>query len=297
MRHAPGSEQWWAQARLELAQASDPRQLRACHRAIAREIHPLVRLAGVGVEEWWRLGVTVREEQLASATALSSDYSGQRLILVTEADRSLRRRFSVAHELGHLLLRDFRQVGNFHLTHQAEEQACDAFASEALMPAQLAEEFVSGRAAVPHTVLAVSKAFHATFAVTLRQLSGFLARHDSFAFVAAFPKDGPAVLRAHKAVGGQYFLAQNQTVAKLGLDELQRWASSEATSGSQKHGPALRVQLNLWQPGQSEGPRSGKAFGPAVWQALMLANGLVLVVLDVSGLRHRWYQPRRRLVA
>lgn len=295
MRLAPGSDHWWATSRVQLAQAAGPSQLRARHRALAREIHPLARAAGTTTVAWWRLGVTVREEQLASATALSSDHSGQRLILVTDKDRSLRRRFSIAHEIGHLLLRDFRQVGSFHLTHQAEEHVCDAFASEALMPASAAEEQVRGKPPTPQTVLDASKAFNVTFAVTLRQLSGYLARHERFAFVAAFPKDGPGVLKAHKAVSGQYFLAQNQTVAKLGLGEIAQWAQM-APSG-EKQALVPHLQINLWQPSQTNGPRSGKAFGPAAWHALMLANGLVLVVLDVSQLQHRWYQPRRRRAA
>ncbi|MFB9904899.1 XRE family transcriptional regulator [Allokutzneria oryzae] len=76
-----------------------------------------------------------------SVEAFSSALHGRPMIVLTEQQDALRQRFSVAHELGHLLLHPDAAPGS-----RKHESEADAFAAEFLMPAEEITETFPARA-------------------------------------------------------------------------------------------------------------------------------------------------------
>jgi Zn-dependent peptidase ImmA (M78 family) len=286
-----GSALWWQSARGELATSRDWPDLHARLKVVARSAFPVVRSLGVEPDDWKALGIQVREGALDGLMGASTEHEGRRCVVVARTDRTFRRRFTILHEIAHLLLRDFHQVQPFPLDYAAEERLCDAFAAEASMPRWVAERTVEQVAPSAAVVLDISKQFSVSLAVTLSQLTRWFEYHDKLAFVARFSRQDERRLQAYKSVVGDYFLGQNQTVSKLGLGEIEEWAAT-AQSGEVRRGRAETVELNLWRPSRGTSQRSGKCYGPAEWEAERLRNGLILVLVDVAHMSHHWYRRR-----
>jgi Zn-dependent peptidase ImmA (M78 family) len=100
-----------------------------------------------------RLGVIVIEEDLQNEVSGMLSREGPRpVILVNESDSSARKRFSIAHELGHFRLHKdqvfvdrpvrFRD-GRSSLGQDREEIEANHFASELLMPSPLIWESIA----------------------------------------------------------------------------------------------------------------------------------------------------------
>ncbi len=94
-----------------------------------------------------RLGVTVRHvEQPGWAGAVQSRGSNA-VIWVKVADSVVRRRFTLAHELGHLLLHDTQGIAfrdNNRFSGGPEERDANSFAGQLLVPLWMLEPLVLG---------------------------------------------------------------------------------------------------------------------------------------------------------
>lgn len=96
-----------------------------------------------------KLGIVVSVAPLKSMSGFAYKEGGQKIIGVNKSDGPLRRRFTTAHELGHMLIHDkdpvsydtknafvyFRDASSATGQHLKEVQA-NAFAAELLMPAE-----------------------------------------------------------------------------------------------------------------------------------------------------------------
>lgn len=103
------------------------------------------RLSGEPLEAMaLRLGVSrIIEERMPFDGALYQLPHGERIIKLNSASPPARKRFTLAHEIGHLLLGKpgLRSSCGYN---QELERKCDAIASELLMPTGEAVEYVKG---------------------------------------------------------------------------------------------------------------------------------------------------------
>src|SRR4051794_19048821 len=126
----------------------NPDQL--CRRILERaEIgHPPVDLARiVGI---WKNLSTVEEDLDGSGYLLPLGRLGGEIVL-NRSDPEERRRFTIAHELGHWVLGIIceKKYGEFQqppgVARAALEKWCDAFATSLLMPPELVRSWLPGR--------------------------------------------------------------------------------------------------------------------------------------------------------
>jgi Zn-dependent peptidase ImmA (M78 family) len=286
----PGTDTWWKVTQDDLARSSRDRLFGRMMQA-ARQLAPLAFQAGpTQLEQWATLGVSV-EEALIDTDGWSGVVDGERRVLVTRRWLSARRRFTIAHETGHLLLHDRRQSGHATLKGRAEETLCDRFGGELLMPREVVASMIGAAPITPDILVTATSHFQVNFQVSLQQLSSHLERDNSFAFVASRrgsksdPTDA-AWLRGYQSrTGDGYYMPAGRKLRKDGFDALDQWALHASTADIGE-GVAPDAHIHLWRPGGEQ--RSGHAHGSAVWRARKLQNGLVVVVVDVSRMRQRW---------
>lgn len=94
------------------------------------------------------LGVVMHEAHgVTWEGALSSDGSGLAEVWVRADSPHVRRRFTLAHELGHLMLhptgKKFRDITTGTLMHPREEREANAFAASLLMPRDMVQSLIN----------------------------------------------------------------------------------------------------------------------------------------------------------
>lgn len=92
-------------------------------------------------------------------------YFGDRCVIVTSPKRNHRRRFTIAHEIGHIVLWE----GGIQLQHREQERWCDQFAASLLMPRESIERF-STQIRSPISWLNLHREFKVSFEVASRRL-------------------------------------------------------------------------------------------------------------------------------
>jgi hypothetical protein len=113
------------------------------------------------------IGVDVRDTELAGIEGFIETINGRYVASISTGANETRRRFTLAHELCHVLLMRtaedgkpvnlirFRANGNLPGLHQdpVEESLCNYFAGELLMPSDEISRRLLGREVVPATIL------------------------------------------------------------------------------------------------------------------------------------------------
>ena len=106
----------------------------SAHRSVGEPLHAMAR----------RLGASrIIEEPMSFEGGLFELPHGERIIKLNAASPPTRRRFTLAHEIGHLLLGRPGLRSSCGSNH-ALERRCDAIASELLMPTGEAVPFIEG---------------------------------------------------------------------------------------------------------------------------------------------------------
>lgn len=115
------------------------------HHSLAAKLVRSHRVPGESLQAMaLRLGVSkIVEEPMPFEGGLYELPNGDRVIKVNASSPPTRRRFTLAHEIGHLLL-GTPGLRSSCGGNQALERKCDAIASELLMPAEDAVPFISG---------------------------------------------------------------------------------------------------------------------------------------------------------
>ena len=112
--------------------------------------------------------LSIREADLSGCDGAllrsSKDSSG--IIVVKSSIREIgRKRFTVAHEIGHRLLHGVSaactssDIGNWSITAQAQEREADEFAAELLIPYKECSAFIRGRSPSIQTIESVAEEF------------------------------------------------------------------------------------------------------------------------------------------
>lgn len=89
------------------------------------------------------LAIPTRAEHLDIDGVCQTDQQGRFLIMYQENAAVVRQRFTVAHELAHIVLEHVTMDGSSsHWSHNAQEAEANAFANELLVPSKDLKEFV-----------------------------------------------------------------------------------------------------------------------------------------------------------
>lgn len=269
------------------------RKLKSEHTAAARG------KAARRLDEWKLLGIEVKTTDMPSSGAAYFN-GAQRLVLVSKTDPPLRQRFTVAHEIGHLLLRPPAGASGVKMQREHEEALCDEFASRLLIPAAELRNCLGKVRHEPQLMdlLALCKDFSVGLHPMLIALRQHL-RSKGPLFIAASHRGHPSRpdVRDYRVDAAAYpvpfYVAKHQRLRSLGLGDIATWAH-DASEGSEATGLAEAPQLKLWSRTSGQ---SGAASGPAEWNALKLRrSNIVLIRLATQQLDLIWpaKEVRRR---
>lgn len=124
------------------------------------------------------LGVTdIQESDIAEAGKIIPQIDGGYVVLIRKTDSSGRKRFTIAHELGHIIVPggigdieivDY-EVGEFD-KHKTIEFLCDVAAVSLLMPKKVFNEFVKGKSFSMQTVMDISEKFDVSLEAAALQM-------------------------------------------------------------------------------------------------------------------------------
>ncbi|WP_443971306.1 ImmA/IrrE family metallo-endopeptidase [Sphingobium sp. CR28] len=146
----------------------------------------------------WSVGAKVREGKLESCEARIIGYKDRAIITVRQGGDPRRKRFSIAHELGHWThhrghssICRASEIGNPGVANQVERQA-DRFAADLLMPRYLFEPSVAGHR---------RPSFEALDALASEYSTSRIATAMRCVDIAAWP----IMLVCHNAAGRRWF--------------------------------------------------------------------------------------------
>lgn len=124
------------------------------------------------------LGVSdIKELDIDEAGKIIPQLEGGYVVLIRKTDSSGRKRFTTAHELGHIIVPggiggveivDY-EVGEFD-KHKKIEFLCDVAAASLLMPKKVFDEFVKGKNFSMQTVMEVSEKFDVSLEAAALQM-------------------------------------------------------------------------------------------------------------------------------
>lgn len=238
--------------------------------------------------EWRPLGLRVLERRMRSAGACT-DYGGRRLVYVRRGDMPARQRFTVAHEVGHLLLDGGDSVRAAPPSHYRVERWCDDFAQHLLAPSDVVAAVCTAFSHEDDLVLAirVARALRVTLSVALRGLAPRLA--DGHHVIMAVDRRGhrnrpnDIAYRVFCSAGTRGTYVPKMTRLKsIGLHHLDREASvmpHALTWSGRDENVAVTVR-------SSETGRWEQVVGSVSWESRVLdiRHTKLIVSLDVSEL-------------
>lgn len=271
--------------------------------ALAPRIRARLRPTPSLAEEWAPIGIEVADVTM-SARGSCSPASGSRAIFVNANDRLPLQRFTVAHELGHLILAPPRSSMRV-LDPDAEESLCDRFARMLLFPPECVPAAVRA-APTPEAILRLCGLHRLNVRPVLRAVGEVLSAGRHHLLLARWSghrmRPYARDFRIADAAGNPHvFIPFGERLVSAGLatlasqarhaDHLDRFAGSDEDV-------VVRLR-NL--PGERS---SDVRRGPVRWQAQLngRADPLVIVVLDLVDvlpreLSRRAYAPEMRKAA
>jgi hypothetical protein len=136
------------------------------------------------------LNVAVHLQYLESVEGYASCENGKFSAVIASQSTVTRQRFTLAHELGHILLmidakrginvplRRYRGGGIPDALHgdPVEEAVCNAFAAELLVPSDEVQIYLSGREVLPKDVFGIAKKYGVSMQATAKKLVRILGK-------------------------------------------------------------------------------------------------------------------------
>ncbi len=263
------------------------------------DAHALARivrreLGDVGQGDWSDIGVRVVGRRFNGSGMLRrTDWPIE--VVVSTSEDGRRRRFTVAHEICHYLLRGSERL----VAPSAIELFCDAFAAELLVPQSRLDALrtASGELPTAEELVHLANRLKVNFSPVLFKLPFYSTSEPSFALVAApSPATGELQVDVSSGTGGMGGIPEGRHLAKLvtglaGLKENHKGRISNID----------RIDTDFIFPPTIAPrdrtnnvivPRSGRVVGTARWNGYQLNNGrLVLVATFAVGYRLRLYAP------
>jgi hypothetical protein len=222
----------------------------------------------------------------------SLDVGHKRLIYVRQGDSRLRQKFTVAHEIGHLLLDAVHHCSSLVLCHASEERLCDDFAAHLLIPpSKLAKVVASVDWADPRETARLASHFQVNFQALMISLARYCELPGTLVMIATSSRvvSDVGCHRILAAFGGDdLFVPRNKRLGTMGLRNLEAWAN-KAEGGELGNGNDIMTG-KTWRAGGN--PRSGTVAGSIRWRAYKLCNGLAIAHADVAMLQ-RYHELNR----
>lgn len=294
----------YVEARQELARARDLEALRSKLKSYARYMSPVKWMEKPAeqsictlsdLSNWQRLGVSVVNRPMVNSGG-AKVRDGVRRIFVSSSDSEARQRFTVAHEIAHLLLADVRREQK--VSPDIEEVLCNQFAGEFLIPKDLLSKAVKRWGTLRLTLSRLEELCR-SFAVNYQPMIIALRRADLlpddlclFARMTGHSKRQDEVeYRVDFGFRHRFFyVPAEKRLQSLGLKELADWAEI-ASPGEIGSGWIPDLQLSL----SRKGGGYGQAEGEVTWEAKVLKARRLIVILETSQLRFHWVEPRRKV--
>lgn len=279
----------WREARERLARARNLEELEDLLVAEAASLSKALHENGTKSDReiWKELSVSVREKPMRGSGG-HHESNGLRSIFVSKYDHRFRKRFTVAHEIAHLLLCSVpSQVleGKFRI-----ELLCDRFASEFLIPQDL---LLKATAKYPQSSFGVKVLLQlcSDFSVNIQPMAIALSNHKCFGdflLVLASRRGHPdrpeeIAYRIDVAIPKEpFFLPKDQRLESIGLVSLDKWLSLVSV-GDSRSGED-EVSLKLWRRNAA----GGDASGVLIWDAKILAKGQLLSIFLPKKIEMKW---------
>ena len=244
--------------------------------------------------EWRRLGLKVTRTKLAaSGGCVMRD--GFADVYVNEGEPVQRNRYTVAHELGHLLVDVDEVARELGIEGAAEESLCDMFASRTLIGREHLRKCVARKDGLkPAEFLILCRRFGVSLSAMANALAEVWRPGWGLLVVGRQDREGSGDYRVSAAVFGRpWFVPREMTFSKLGFEGVERWML-DRDGGERTGGTADQASIVLWNP-ESDERRSGRAAIRGQYEALRLRNGGVVVSLTWrrKDARIRWYERSR----
>jgi IrrE N-terminal-like domain len=233
--------------------------------------------------------------------SLDGNYSGiaipgpqQTHVFLNKSERSTRRRYTLAHELGHALLAGLDRY-RVPLDRTSEESLCQLFAREALMPSVELNRYFSsvGFPQSRESLVEFCRYFRVSISAAVNALSSHHPADERIALIAASRRphtvrSSEVALRVDAASAPQpMFAPHGKRLRSIGLNRLLDWVKQMSEAGVEGCAEEPRVLLRSLRSGISgwTGPARWAAWtvnGPGTNQPDALA---VVVLLDTTQLR------------
>ena len=215
-------------------------------------------------------------------------------VYVNRDDGLERRRYTLAHELGHLFLQYGKATEKLDLSTHDEENLCDEFASHLLVNrALLQQELNAVKCFQPQTLMSLAKKFRVNLTPMVIALSDCWNAGWGILILAKVqghpdrPNEIEFRVKATTATA-PWYVPKYATLDKLGLGEAIEALSSDNTDLVEGSGQVSQFSSALWTP-DSEEKRSGRAQGTAKWAGRRLGSTAVVVIQPVD-VDFRWYR-------
>ena len=282
-------EKLWSELRTEIwRDPADRREIASRLLRLTGAIRPRLVDSRDLADEWAGLGIEVRPAKMR-ARGLCSGREDSRVVIVNADDPYEIQRFTVAHEVAHLLLTNER-LRRMPFSPREEESLCERFAGQLLIDREVLggalrkadgpphpEELLRlcGRLRVnvrPIQIAAGEALADTPYCVLLARYRGHWRRPQEIAF------------RVESIAGARHtYLPRHQRLASAGLARLARGAE-EADHGALLEGSDRSVGIGLRGLGPSRS--SSTAWGRVDWRATVQGREapFLLAVLDLSAL-------------
>jgi hypothetical protein len=258
-------------------------------RDLAREAFEAVHGPGSLRQRWMRAGVDVRAVPMRGRgrCEVANDIA---VVMVRQEDNEWARGFVVAHEVAHLMLSGLSNEQRGGVGYRQEEQVCDDFAREVVVPSPVLERHLNGRTMPsPEEVLRLCGVFGANPSLILAALRRQLPlNHNAYLLAKLqghYRRPAVADFRVENAIGPRsLFWPRRTRLTSLGLSELSV-AAHRAEHGSSFGGLDREVTVPRRRVHRPSGDNA--AVGPVRWSAIRQGKDgpYVLALLDCSALR------------
>ncbi len=251
------------------------RHLQVAASDIARflgEARPSGEVSRYRHEQWALVGVDPLEATL-SADGAAFERDGRLRVIVKAKQPKLRQRYTVAHEVGHVLLRQMMASNEaLELSVKVEESICDDFAAQILVPSGNLKALMDAMKAPPTTQDLLK--WCGELQVNIEPMLIAARKHWRWGAAAmvycenyAHRRDSEPALRIVGYVADEkLFLPMHKRVASIGLASVNDWF----TQTEEPYGTGRQPEVRLPLYTRDMHTRTGQAEGCAEWAAMRM---------------------------
>ena len=215
-------------------------------------------------------------------------------VYVNQDEPLERRRYTVAHELGHLVLNFAAPHTGYNLSKVEEEAWCEAFASRIVISRKRLRDYLQDVAEFsPDDMIQLCRTFRVSLTAMGNALTSMWSSKWGILLICRereYPEDsGERAYRVETSVNVRpWYFPKNMKLEKLGMQEVILWLRANKVH-YRACGTVDRMTAVLWDP-RSEVHRSGRATARASWSAAALRNGIVLLSVVPVDVEETWFR-------